>query len=836
MPVVNLKPRETRLFENEQKSRFSPVGVQSGLILGVGKAAVITFSADDDGLVDGSITRHNNMGPSISALRLIDDVSVIDNGTYTLENDGVVNPVAQLAVVLIDADDSITNYAVTINGTDAADGSISDVLTFTVGGEVQFTANGPYKTVTSITAGPITGTFIANDRLRVGPRLADAAYELCTRASDPMLLNNVTQDSAQGGSGDDGAYIEADVTSDQEARFSFPAFPDEVTDIVSLTLRFNSKNLAASADGSISDVLTFTVGGEVQFTANGPYKTVTSITAGPITGTFIANDRLRVGPRLADAAYELCTRASDPMLLNNVTQDSAQGGSGDDGAYIEADVTSDQEARFSFPAFPDEVTDIVSLTLRFNSKNLAASAAGGIDYIVRHTGVSYIIGNNSAVDTPTSPSEDSGVIVLSNAPGTGNPWTLAQLNTLEVGCIMLGDSPAVQKQFMRARTEISCRTLPTNVNALVTVEEQFVEAVGGDPFDEGATDDNKYLNSWGGASAAISYNYPSLPTEAIGVLNVKAFWRAAQVSEGHPNGAQDNTYHCAIGGLDLAGTPSVQPRGGTGRHYGQGPEAHSGLGGWKPQADSTGGTEETFGDNGTSRVHNGPGAPEGGCVSGGSSFEVEGRNLPWGTYVNFSELMAGTPGIGAPWSVTNWEGLQLKFEDAGIDDLYRYSKQYAEPEWQRSPNGSPFLHLVVDDDVDAPNDNEFFESQHPDNKKVGCDFNRIPEVTKVNSVTGIMRARKNIGAQAGWRMIWRLGSDAGSDVTEPIQNNDSFSTERFGRTLSPFTGLEWTRDEVNNTVMIFEAQGENAYFGKRVSVMNLEVVTTHGLDERFRRM
>ncbi len=131
-----LKPRETAIFENEQKSRYSPSSVTSGLVSD-GLYSRFTLSADATEVIGGSVTLIDNWGFSLYALRLVDGQAVVDDGSYTLENDGAVNPVSQLAVLLEDRNNSITNYVVTINGTNASDAPISDVLTFTSGGEVQ---------------------------------------------------------------------------------------------------------------------------------------------------------------------------------------------------------------------------------------------------------------------------------------------------------------------------------------------------------------------------------------------------------------------------------------------------------------------------------------------------------------------------------------------------------------------------------------------------------------------------------------------------------------------------------------------------------------------------
>jgi len=302
MTISVLKPKETALFENEQKSRFSPDAVEQ--IVGLGKDGVITFSADATPVLDSGITIHNRMGGSFHALKLIVgatqlvDPPVVDNGSYPLANDGVVNPVSQLAVVLIDVDDSITNYVITIMGTDAADAAISDTLTFSSGGEVQFTANGPYKTVTSIAGGVITGTF-AGDLLRVVPRLETSAHAAITRAHDPFFSNN---------------FMEPD-------------------------------------------------------------------------------------PNTA--------------------------GSDSRGAYVEAIDMADKEVRCSFPSLPATVVEVTQIVIQYNTKNIGAPLGGGVDFILRHTGVNYIVGNNSGTQTEGGSADASTAITFLLALGTGLPWTIA---------------------------------------------------------------------------------------------------------------------------------------------------------------------------------------------------------------------------------------------------------------------------------------------------------------------------------------------------------------------------------------------------------------------------
>ncbi|MCP4878335.1 MAG: hypothetical protein GY896_23015 [Gammaproteobacteria bacterium] len=692
MTVSVLKPRETAVFENEQKTRYSPESITTGLSSDA-LLSRFTFSANATEVIDGSVTLIDNWGFSLYALRLVDGQGIVDSGSYTLENDGVVNPVSQLGVLLEDRNDSITNYSVTINGTNAADAPISDVLNFTSGGEVQYTANGPYKTVTSITGGTVTGTF-AGDLLYVVPRLGALAHDIVTRGSDPFFINN------------------------------------------------------------------------------------------------------------------------------NVANDPQSGAFDNKGYYAEAIDITDQEVRVSFPNLPSDVRDIVAVRVRFNTKNLAATS-NGIDFIIRHSGVSYIIGNNSATSTDAGFSNDSGTFTYAIAPGTGLAWTPTQVDSIEAGVIFKGDNPTVTKQLMRIRLEVDVRRVPVGTTAY-DGEAAFLEAVSGDRFDEGATDDNKYIPHSYNAASIVRFGFPDLPSEAVGVLNVKAFFRAASISKGHPNGATQRSLHCAEGGSSGSATDSVQPRGGTGLHYGRGPMEESLSGGWRGGMQTPSGPLQDLGDaNG--RTLNGPGNPSD-STCGNVPTAQSGRNVVWGTFQNYSTVLSGLPTNGNDWSVSEFNSMQAQFEQGlGDEQELRYSKMYTEPEWLRDPTGDTHLHLVVRDDLDDPDDTKFMVSQHSSNKQLGCNFPGIDEITEVVSIVGTVRGATSVGASKGWKIKLKVGSTTFNATGDTEYMNTSPEDKTATWAQHPTEFRPWTRAEVNTAVLIFEAQGENAFYPKYLYNMGLTV-------------
>ena len=101
MTVSVLKPRQTAIFENEQKSRLSPESVDAGTLFEALYGST-PFSADTDEVLDSGITLYNNGGMALYALRVVNE-GVVDDDAYTLLNDGVVNPPSQLAAVLTEA-------------------------------------------------------------------------------------------------------------------------------------------------------------------------------------------------------------------------------------------------------------------------------------------------------------------------------------------------------------------------------------------------------------------------------------------------------------------------------------------------------------------------------------------------------------------------------------------------------------------------------------------------------------------------------------------------------------------------------------------------------------
>lgn len=701
MTITVLKPRETAIFENEQKSRFSPNAVTVGLV-GAGFDGIITFSADATTLLDSGVTIHNNMGGSLHALNLLEgslptnDPPVIDDGSYTLVNDGVINPVSELAVMLIDLNDGIVDYEITIMGTDAADASISDVLTF--GG--------------------------ANPKL--------------------------------------------------------------------------------------------------QFTSNGPYKTVTDIDGGPITGAFTSADLLRVVPRLGTSAHDMVMRAHDPYFTHaEMENDFNESGNNDKGAYVEAADVADKEFRISLPALPADVVEVEIIRIQYNTKNIGAPLGGGVDFVLRHTGVNHIVGNNSGTQAESTLADPSAAIALSLAPGTGNPWTLAQANSLELGCIFRGEDPTITKQCMRIRCEMEVKTTSTGTVSLL-VADAILEAMSGDPFDEGASDDGKFLNWYGVQNSNFELAYPSLEVEAIAVLNVKAFWRGATIHLGHPNGMTPNTENCALGGSSGSEAPSVQPRGGTGLNYGEGPIEQSGLGGIRMGLQAPGGSEEFFGDESGARILAGPGNPTGGC--GFISGLQGGRNLQWGTFFNKSAVLNDLPGATTdPWTLAGFNGIESVMEIGGRDDVIQWSKCYVEPEWLRNPTGDLFLHLVLRDNLDSPNDLTFMSSQHPDNKQFGCTFAGIDEATEINSISGTVRGWTSIGATKGWKIKLKVGATTFDEIGDPEYMNTDPEDRTAVWPQHPTETRPWTRAEVNSAILIYEAQGENAYFPKFLSNMGLTI-------------
>lgn len=699
MTISVLKPKETAIFENEQLSRFSPESVNSGTTPAYGDLlwGRLDLSADATSLLDSGITIHNRMGGSLWAMRLVDDVAVVDDGAYTLENDGVLSTASQLAVVLGDRDDSISNYVITINGFDAGASPVNDVITFPGSSKIQFTTNS-YKSVTSIVGGAITGTF-SGDILRVVPRLADAAHEMVTRAHDPFLINNSVED--------------------------------------------------------------------------------------------------------------------DP------TEDAGTGYV-DKGAYLEAQFTTDKEVRVSFPDLPPETRFIGTVRLFWNTQNIGANTAG-IDYVLRHSGVNYILGNNGVAGSEVGGSSASVTYTLAIAPGTGNPWTVDQFNSIEAGVIFKGETPAVVKRFMRVRLQVEFYTVASNTDIDPDVDSDgaYVEAVSGDPFDEGSGDDGKYIRHFGINGNFIEFDFPDLPSEAVGVNTVKGFWRCCEIARNHPNGGAENTYHCAKGGTSGAATDSVQPRGGTGWHYGRGPLEQTNNGGWRCGMDA--GSLERFGDEGNGRISPGPGNPSD-SPCGFPSGAASGRNQPWGTFINFDVTLTGTPVFDNPWTVALYNSLTVRIEvgNRGYDE-HRWAKIYAEPEWLRDPTGDTYFHLVVRDDLSTPNDSEYMSSQHANDKQFGCNFAGIDEVTAVNSIKGTVRGWTTAGATRGWTIKLEVNGTQFDAPGSPEYMNTTPEDKEAIWTEHPTEFRPWTRDEVNNAILIFEAKGENAYYAKFVSNMGLTV-------------
>jgi hypothetical protein len=542
-----------------------------------------------------------------------------------------------------------------------------------------------------------------------------------------------------------------------------------------------------------------------------PVKTVTSVVGQNFVGHG-GTDLFMLGPEIPDT-IDGCVGTTGRKAFGPES-DPTEGASGD-AAYVSMGTeTTDQKFYVGFkPITPFNPVSIDSIRVEAFVKQF--SGGSGIEMLFRlgDADSDWILATHTAAtNTETGAVTQFFPASISTNPKTGNPWTPAEIDTIQIGFRFKGDSPAVEKRVNFFRLEVTFKGgfQSDTVDGSDPAEQvNAYQAVNKDPFTTpSAAEDNAnhIVSIPSGGDTQYRVAFEDLPPEAVSVISAETFVRGTYFNSGNENGAAQNDIPCADG---------VATGGNEEQNRIDGPLEQSNIGGFQMQHSIL---SVITGD----RFAVGIGDPVGGC---GTFQDFPGDDVAWGTYVEHS-ILSTLNSSSNPITVAQANAMNGGWQMDDPSVHFRLSRVYSQVEFRSSPVGGSFTHLVVDDDpVLAPDDTNYQQSKHSANKKFGLDFAGIPEVLAVNSVKVIARAAvATTGSVQGWRIIWRDGIGNGaSDVVETIVNNVGFSNFEYERTLSPFTSQPWTREECNRLVVIWEAVGENDYFEKRLSGLIVEM-------------
>ena len=552
-----------------------------------------------------------------------------------------------------------------------------------------------------------------------------------------------------------------------------------------------------------------------------PVKSVTSITGAnfPTSGAGVPQsnlDTLICGPAVTDAAWDILS--SNGQVAFGPFGDPNDNAVDGDAFYLSADDVADQRVYVGFPDIDDDGTgfdfrpvQIDSIVIRWGVK-IIGSGSAGIELLFRlgDGDTDWVLGTFTTNGTESGASTLAATSGLTINPKTGVAWTIQDINNIQVGVRFLGESPSIEKRWNFCRLEIQSRQgflHPTIDGTDPDEQDNAFEVVAKDPFTVPADDATQHIpTDPDSQSQLLRFNFESLPSEATAVNSVEEFIRWTYQSQAGVNTPPINDHACRVGTGDQFGGGVVNQL--------DGPLEQSNLGGFTLSMD-LGGTVSG------PRILLGVGDPTGGC---GPFGDYPGLDADYGVFREDS-LLTTVNGASNEISVANVNAMRV---GASLNNRqnthYKVSRIYADVEYLRDPtgSGSPFFHLVVDDDPDSPDDTNYMPSQHPNDKTFAVDFSGISEAVRVNEATIIARAKTTFagGGGAGWRVGWITN---GTTFWEAVETNDAFENKRFTRALNPVTGLAWTREEINVLQVAWQARGENDYVEKQVSLLALEV-------------
>lgn len=520
-------------------------------------------------------------------------------------------------------------------------------------------------------------------------------------------------------------------------------------------------------------------------------------------------DTFHMGPRASDTVHQILRGSASSTAgpgPNNIN-----GGSGD-ATYVEADSASDQRIYVKMVdpvAQGQRLLSISAVQFRAYIKNVGTTAVGCSLIFRTDPGDA-----DEIILTNTTNSTDLGAyslmsVSLATNPFTAAPWTVQEIVDLEVGILFHGESvPTVPKRCAHIQVLVNGRAgfyHDTIDGSVIGNVGDTWQAVAKDPFQVPTNDDTQHVRVVAASQGQVlAFEMEDLPPEAIAVnsAEVNVRWTVRTIS--NPRGTQENDFPCAVGAEPRSNSNPL--------HYLDALREQINIGGAKMRIRMNTTVVST-------RFAVGVGDPPGGC---GAFNDFDGDNVGYGNYIDHVLLV--TLDGGSPITIPDINGhtAGMTFENAD-DAEFRMSRLYTEVDYDRDPTGSVTPHLNLDDDPDgtpAVIDADRIISQHSADKDFVFSFETMPDAASVDSVTIRVRAKTTSGSTRGWQMFWRVN---GNDTFEPEQFNSTFQTKSFSRATNPETGVAWTIDDINNLQVGWRAKGENDFFEKDISVLELSV-------------
>ena len=254
MTILRLKPRSTRVFENENWIHLQPTSMSAGWT-STGYPASDTIGPDADTLEDGGIVRVRNRGHRPNSLPAVSAAGVgerqllgerLGNKTFALRGGEVPNFPEFYAALFVDNNDSIIggggDGTITVTYDDDGDNGRVDAWQLSVHGKGPHYTSFKVKSITSVVGTGFDaaggGAPMSDDTLIVGPACADTLCEI-VGSSGTILGGVLAGDPNVAGDTPNASYAGATSTSNQRAYVSYPSLvPYQILSVSSLTIHY----------------------------------------------------------------------------------------------------------------------------------------------------------------------------------------------------------------------------------------------------------------------------------------------------------------------------------------------------------------------------------------------------------------------------------------------------------------------------------------------------------------------------------------------------------------------------------------------------------------------